>query len=84
MSQFYYYLITVLNLNTTSLLRCALKVDQELINYDVHKYPMEKENLEVLARLLPEHVRSCGPIVDVDMNLLFEVTVVTSSVKNVD
>lgn len=47
------------------LLQCALKVSRDSVPHDVLEHPMEPENLDRLHELLPEHVRSLGPIVDV-------------------
>ena len=64
------FLITVLYGNT--LIKCALKVDREKLGGDVAEHPMELDNREKLHALLPAHVQSCGPIVDVDTSL-FEI-----------
>lgn len=53
------------------LLRCALKLTMDDIPRDLIDHPMEPENLDRLHEMLPEHVRSCGPIVNVQP--LFEV-----------
>ena len=57
------------------LLRCALKLSMDDIPADLAKHPMEPENLGRLHEMLPKHVRSCGPIVDVQP--LFEIHEVT-------
>jgi len=64
MSEDVCFLITVLN--EDRLLRCALKVKRDSLSGDVIDYPMEPENREQLYKLLPLHVQSCGPIVDVE------------------
>ena len=66
-------LITIYYAETQSLLRCALKVDRDRLTEDCRKYPLEPENRGFLHSLLPLHVRSCGPIVDVDVDYLFEI-----------
>lgn len=63
------FLITLLNGN--ALLRCAIKVREEDLHGDIAEYPMEPENQEALHKLLPEHVQSVGPIVDVET--IFEI-----------
>ena len=65
------WLVTVLD--GEGLLKCALKVKREVLPGDCAAYPMELENREVIHGLLPLHVRSCGPIVDVEV--IFEVHV---------
>jgi len=57
------WLITILY--GTELLRCALKMDRNLLGGDCAEYPMEPENREQIHNLLPEHVKSCGPIVEI-------------------
>jgi len=57
------YLITILY--GSELVRCALKID------DPPEYPMEPSAREELHQMLPDHVKSCGPIVNVES--LFEV-----------
>ena len=66
------FLITILY--EGALIRCALRVSKLKISGDCEEYPMEPENRAQLHALLPEHVRSCGPIVAVED--LFEVQVV--------
>lgn len=61
------FLITVLY--GDELLRCALKVKQGVLPSECLSYPMEYR--EKLHALLPLHVRSCGPIVEIQD--LFEV-----------
>ena len=63
------FLITVLY--EEILMRCALKVKRDKLSGDCEKYPMELENRKQLHSLLPDHVKSCGPIVDVDS--IFEI-----------
>lgn len=48
------------------LLKCALKVNKDQVASDALNYPMEQDSRETLHKLLPEHVRSCGPIVAVE------------------
>lgn len=63
------FLITVLYGDT--LLRCALKVSNDSLKGDVAEFPMEPENRDQLHKMLPLHVRECGPIVDVQS--IFEI-----------
>ncbi len=55
------------------LLRCALKVPQEVMPSDWHEHPMASDCLAVLLGRLPLHVRLLGPIVEVQE--IFEVHV---------
>jgi len=64
------FLITLIYGDT--LIKCALKVDGDKLGGDVFECPMEPENREYLHSLLPLHVKSCGPIVDVSTDL-FEI-----------
>ena len=63
------FLVTVLYGDT--LLSCALKTKRDRLSGDIEEYPMEPENREELHKLLPLHVRSCGPIVAVET--IFEI-----------
>jgi len=49
-----------------SLLRCALKVDGNAFDDDVFAFPLEPENKDIIRAALPEHIKSCGPIVAVE------------------
>ena len=57
------FLITLLY--DGGLLRCALKVPQEVMPSDWFERPMASECLAVLQGRLPLHVQSLGPIVEV-------------------
>ena len=70
MSEYICFLITLLYEEQSTLMKCALKVRRDFID-DVAEYPMEEASREFLHGLLPEHVRSVGPIVDVEE--IFEV-----------
>ncbi len=63
------FLITLLS--GGSLIKCALKVPRAKLTGDCEKYPREPENIGQLLALLPDHVETCGPIVDVEF--IFEV-----------
>jgi hypothetical protein len=69
------WLITVLYGDT--LLRCALQVKRDALPGDCAEYPMEPENRRAIHALLPLHVQSCGPIVEVED--LFEVHVANNA-----
>lgn len=71
MSEYFCFLITILC--GDRLLRVALKIKHDSIGIDVWQNPMEPENREILHSLLPLHVQTCGPIVEVKD--LFEVEV---------
>jgi hypothetical protein len=71
MSGYSCFLLTILYHDT--LLKVALKVQSEALTGDCDEFPMEAENRKQLWDLLPEHVQSCGKIVDVES--IFEVTV---------
>lgn len=75
MSDYYSFLISILYHEHERILRCALKVHRDHLTGDCAAYPMEPGNKEQLHRLLPEHVRSCGPIVGVDE--IFEVEILS-------
>ena len=55
----------------TGLLDCALKIPNNYFKGDVLEFPMEPENRAQIHALLPLHVRSCGPIVEIKR--IFEV-----------
>ena len=67
------FLITILYEVSGTTLECALKVDREKLSNDCISYPMEQNSRYQLHKLLPSHVRSCGPIVKVE--LIYEVHV---------
>ena len=65
------WLVTVLYEQRKTLLRCAMKAKHDAMPGDCWQYPMEPENRAAIHALLPMHVRSCGPVVDVQE--IFEV-----------
>lgn len=67
------FLVTILY--DQELLKCAIKVKQNDLPEDCIDYPMEPESKKLIHSLLPEHVKSCGPIVDIEE--IFEVHSVT-------
>jgi len=66
-------LITVYYEEGQTLLKCAVKVEHGMnrFDYDDMINYQESENAALLNKLLPEHVRSCGPIVEVER--IFEI-----------
>jgi hypothetical protein len=71
MSEYSCFLITVLYQENGTLLRCALKVEANSVPVNCYEHPTKPESREYFHSLLPEHVRSCGPVVAVEP--LFEV-----------
>lgn len=67
------FLVTIFDIQSEVLIKCALKVKSSQITEDCWDFPLEEENRKLLRSLLPSHVRECGPIVDVEH--LFEVHV---------
>ena len=63
-------LITLYDKQHDTLVRVALKVEDPYAN--LRFFPMEPESRARLHQLLPAHVRSCGPIVNVET--LFEIS----------
>lgn len=66
MSDYVCFLITVYYEYAQSTLKCALKVKRDKLTGDCEDYPMEQENRAQLHSLLPEHIRSEGPIIAVE------------------
>lgn len=58
------YLVSIVHRGELS--KVAVRVKYSLISEDCANYPMEPASREELRKLLPEHVRSMGPIVDVE------------------
>lgn len=73
------WLVTVLYGDT--LLRCALKVKRDAVPDDCAEYPMEPENRKAIHALLPLHVQTCGPIVEVED--LFEVHITDNAAAHI-
>lgn len=62
------FLITLLQTSEMcgmTTLQCALKIDKTNFESDWYDYPMEKDSREIIHALLPMHVQSVGPIIDV-------------------
>ena len=68
------YLITLYVDVDKYLVKCALKCDRNVIGWSDSFYPMEPETREKIYNLLPDNVKSFGPIVNVEQ--LFDITVV--------
>jgi len=68
-------LITVLYEGHNTLLRCAVCLDGDALSVEEYMYPMEPEHRSKIHGLLPLHIRSCGPVVEVKE--LFEVVDLT-------
>ena len=64
MSNDAYLLITLFY--EESMLRVAIKVPEGALADEVFSFPMEPENKARIFALLPLHVRSCGPIINVE------------------
>ena len=47
------------------LIRAAIKLNNDSVHADVIEYPMEPSSRKVIHGLLPQHVASCGEIVEV-------------------
>lgn len=75
MSSYISFLVTVLY--GDELIKCALKIDMRDYTDELTSYPMEPEHRKILHSLLPLHVQSCGPIVDIEN--IFEVEDKTKS-----
>lgn len=69
MSNYIGLLVTVLYNN--ELLKCALSVNMNKVSAEIWMWPDKEENKVAIRKLLPEHVRSCGPVVEVEE--IFEV-----------
>lgn len=63
MSDYFCFLITILY--EEQLLTCALKAHRDYFSEYALEYPMESENKKIYHNLLPEHVKSLGPIVEI-------------------
>ncbi len=69
------FLITLLYERMGStLLRVVLKIDKNALPGDCDEFPMEPGNRKHVHSLLPEHVKSIGPIVAIET--IFDVCVI--------
>lgn len=68
MSEYITFLIQLLQEDDQSghLVPFCLKVKTEKLKRDCKEHPMEPDNRNQLEELLPRHVRSIGPIVEVE------------------
>ena len=62
MSEYFCYLITFFSESNKTLIRVAFKTKE----YVETEYFMEMEEREKIYLLLPEHIRSIGPIVEIE------------------
>lgn len=67
-------LVSILYQDNEQLLKCAVKIKQDMLKEDCLEYPMEPENKMQIYNLLPLHLRSCGPIVNIEF--LFDVVII--------
>lgn len=63
MSDYLCYLVSILY--EGSLIRAAIQIPNAMLTMDERDYPMEHEARTKIHSMLPLHVRSCGPIVDI-------------------
>ncbi len=63
----------------TQLLRVALQFEAETVEPDFTQYPMEPLSREAFWRMLPEHIRELGKVVEVEQ--IYDLVV--DPVKNV-
>lgn len=71
MNPFECFLLSIYDKSGDQILKVALRVRMDALTQDERDYPMEPETRNKLHALLPLHVRSCGPIVDIEN--IFEV-----------
>lgn len=62
-------LVRVLCKSQNSILACALRISQDSLSEAAINYPNDEK--EEIFELLPLHVKSCGPVIQVEQ--LFEV-----------
>jgi len=67
MSEYISWLVTVLDLDTKTLCKCALKMPRDQLSDDCLEFYMEPENREKIWSHLPLHIQSIGYIVDIDI-----------------
>ncbi len=59
------WLVTLFYSKNNTILNCALKINKSLLSEDIIEYPMKPENRKIIKEMLPEHVKSFGPIVEI-------------------
>jgi hypothetical protein len=67
-------LITFLYCNS-SLLVCGFKCDRNLLPSNFNETYNEEDSKNALISILPEHFRELGPIVRIDLEVLFDIYV---------
>ena len=72
-------LITVLYFVDETLVRFALSIDSDDIPEHITEYPLEPESREFIRAMLPDHIKTMGPIVDVSP--LFDNIVIVAEAK---
>ena len=65
-----WYLVTVLNEDCMTLVKVAVKLAPDSLAQDQIEFYLEPENRQAWGGILPDHVSSMGPVVDVES--LFE------------
>lgn len=73
MSNYVTFLITLFYASEETAVEVVLKTRSDALEGDCADYPMEPENKAQIHALLPEHVRSIGPIIGV--RRIFELTI---------
>ena len=73
MTDYICLLVTLFYLRAETLMECAVKVKIDKIPECCLEYFREQESKEFFKSILPEHVKSLGPIVDVKE--IFEVII---------
>ena len=67
MSEFICFLLSLFEQNSKTITKVALRVYINDIHSDCIDYPMEPDSRETLFNLLPDHIQTIGPIIDVEM-----------------
>lgn len=60
------FLLSIYDKAGEQILKVAISIKNDQLTQDERDYPMEPETREKLLSMLPLHVRSCGPILDVE------------------
>lgn len=71
MSEYECFMLSIYDKSGEQILKVALRVRIDALTSDERDYPMEPETRKKLHAMLPLHVRSCGPILDIES--IFEV-----------
>jgi len=67
------FLVTILYESESSILTCAIRISRDRISEAAYEYPQDEK--KEIWELLPPHVRSCGPVINVEP--LFELVDLT-------